>query len=141
MQAIAPVLKPHLLGPAAGDFRDVTLTSNEENVYARMRETRLREMVQELGILDSAQHGFRKGLSCETALWQLMSDIERQALVRKGEFFLVFWDVQTRRRSRILGSRGWLRNAGRLKLSAIMRSGALNYVCGTFVSKTQLATA
>jgi hypothetical protein len=27
MQAIAPVLKPHLLGRAAGDHRDVTLTS------------------------------------------------------------------------------------------------------------------
>jgi hypothetical protein len=75
MQAIAPVLKPHLFGRAAGDFRDVTLTSNEEKLYARMLETRLREIVEELGILDSAQHGFRKGLSCDTALWQLMSVI------------------------------------------------------------------
>jgi hypothetical protein len=39
MQAIAPVLKPHLLGRAAGDFRDGTLTSNEEKLYARILET------------------------------------------------------------------------------------------------------
>ena len=61
MQALAPVLKPHLLGRAAGDFRDVTLTSNEKKLCARMLETRLSEIVEELGILDSAQHGFRKG--------------------------------------------------------------------------------
>ena len=60
MQAIAPVLTPHLLGRAAGDFRDVTLASNEERLYARKLETRLREIVEELGILDSALHGFRK---------------------------------------------------------------------------------
>ena len=28
MQAIAPVLKPHLLGRVAGDFRDVPLCGN-----------------------------------------------------------------------------------------------------------------
>ncbi len=50
MEAIAPVLKPHLLGRAAGDFRDVMLTSNEEKLHARMLETRLREIVEELGI-------------------------------------------------------------------------------------------
>jgi hypothetical protein len=83
MQAIAPLLKPHLLWRAAGDFRDVALTSDEEKLYARMLETRLREIVEELGILDSAQHGFRKGLSGDTAMWQLMSVIERQALVRR----------------------------------------------------------
>jgi hypothetical protein len=55
---------------------------------------RLREIVEELGILDSAQHTFRKGLSSDTVLWPLMSVIERQALVRKGKLFLVFWDVQ-----------------------------------------------
>ena len=131
MQAIAPVLKPHLLGRAAGDFRDVTLTSNEEKLYARMLETRLREIVEELGILDSAQHGFRKGLSCDTALWQLMSVIERQALVRKGKLFLVFWDVQKAFphtwRARLVAK---LRENGIVGdlLTAILRSGALNYV-------------
>jgi hypothetical protein len=35
------------------------LTNNEEKLYARMLETRLREIVEELGMLDSAQHGFR----------------------------------------------------------------------------------
>ena len=92
MQAIAPVLKPHLLGRAAGDFRDVTLTSNDEKLFSRMLEMRLRGIVEELGILDSAQHGFRKGLICDTAMWQVMSVTERQALVRKRKLFLVIWD-------------------------------------------------
>ena len=131
MQAIAPVLKPHLLGRVAGDFRDVTLTSNEEKLYARMLEMRLREIVEELGILDSAQHGFRKGLSCDTALWQLMSVIERQALVRRGKLFLVFWDVQkafpTTWRARLIAKLQENGIVGDL-LTAILRSGALNYV-------------
>ncbi len=59
-----------------------------------MLETCLRDIVEELGIRDySAQHGLRKGLSCDTALWQLMYVIERLALVRKGKLFLVFWEV------------------------------------------------
>jgi hypothetical protein len=34
---IALVLKPHLLGRPVDDFRDVTLTSNEEKLYARWK--------------------------------------------------------------------------------------------------------
>ena len=41
-QAIVPVLKPMMSGRNASDYRDVTLTSNEEKVYARMVELRLR---------------------------------------------------------------------------------------------------
>ena len=39
MQAIASELKPRQLGRAAGEFRDVTLTSNEEKYSARILET------------------------------------------------------------------------------------------------------
>ena len=93
-QAIVPVLKPKMSGRSASDYRDVTLTSNEEKVYARMVEMRLREVVEERGILDDAQHGFRVGLGCDTALWQLMCVIEKRALIERKPLFLVFWDVQ-----------------------------------------------
>ena len=43
-QAIVPVLKPKMSVRSASDYRDVTLTSNEEKVYARMVEMRLREV-------------------------------------------------------------------------------------------------
>ena len=93
-QVIVPVLKPMMSGRNASDYRDVTLTSNEEKVYARMVELRLREVVEERGILDGAQHGFRVGLGCDTALWQLMCVVEKRALIERKPLFLVFWDVQ-----------------------------------------------
>ena len=40
MQMIVPVLKPMMLGHMPGDYRDVTLTSNEEKVFAKMLELR-----------------------------------------------------------------------------------------------------
>jgi hypothetical protein len=131
MQMIVPVLKPMMLGHMPGDYRDVTLTSNEEKVFAKMLELRLREVVEELGILDSCQHGFREGLSCDTALWSLMSVIEREALLRKGKLFLVFWDVQkafpSTWRERLIHQLVEYGIEGNL-LDAVLRSGALNYV-------------
>ena len=120
-----------MLGHMPGDYRDVTLTSNEEKVFAKMLELRLREVVEELGILDSCQHGFREGLSCDTALWSLMSVIEREALLRKGKLFLVFWDVQkafpSTWRERLIHQLVEYGIEGNL-LDAVLRSGALNYV-------------
>jgi hypothetical protein len=63
------------------------------------------------------------------ALWQLMSVIERQTLVRKGKLFHVFCDVQKEFlhtwRARLVAK---LRENGIVSdlLTNIMRSGALN---------------
>lgn len=131
LQAIAPVLKPLMTGVMPGDYRDVTLTSNEEKLYARMVEMRLREFAEEMGILDSCQHGFREGLSCDTALWSLMSVIEKEALLCKRKLFLVFWDVQkafpTCWRDRLIARLVEYGVTGRL-LDAVIASGALTYV-------------
>jgi hypothetical protein len=143
LQAIAPVLKPHLLAQVGcGRLRDVTLTSNEEKSYARMLETRLREIVEELGILDSAQHGFRKGLSCETVAVDVCHRVSQVYFVFVFVYRAAGACAQGQVVSCILGFQKAFPHTWRARLvaklrengivgdllTALLRSGALNYV-------------
>ncbi len=79
--------------------------------------------------IDSAQHGLRPGRSCDTALFTVMSLIQRAMLTGK-QLLIVFWDCRkcypTTWRERLIVKLAELGIRGRL-LNYLVHCGALDY--------------
>ena len=114
-------------------YRDVTVTSRQEALIATIACARLRAALESSGIpaqlLDSAQHGFRAGKSCDTALFTVQSIMQRHMLSKKP-LLMVFWDVRkafpTTWRERLI-VRLWERGIRGRLLHYIIHSGAMEY--------------
>ena len=74
-------------------FRPITLTSVVGKLLERILESRLRRHVEENSILPVSQHGFRKGFSCETYLYNLISYIQHHKSSRHKQVS-IFIDFQ-----------------------------------------------
>ena len=77
-----------------GSFRPICLTSvylklMEKLIYKNLLETNLKE-----NPLHPSQHGFRRGMSCETALSTVLNRLEKSILEPGGVAISIFLDVQ-----------------------------------------------
>ena len=134
IQRIVPVLKSVKLDPTLeGSYRDVTVTSRVSALTDVIAKQRLMRVLEGHGKvparMDSAQHGFRPGRSCDTALFTVMSLIQRAMLTGK-QLLIVFWDCRkcypTTWRERLIVKLAELGITGRL-LNYLVHCGALDY--------------
>lgn len=70
------------------NYRDISVISPVEKIFEKILATQIIEYVNKENLIFSGQHGFRNNHSCETALHELISDMNKIRSNREIGLFL-----------------------------------------------------
>lgn len=90
---IVPIVKKGE-GVKVEEYRGVTLTQTAYKVYVAVLAKRLRKEVEEKGLLQPSQTGFRKGLGTVDNIYVLNYLINRQIKGERGKMAILFVDMK-----------------------------------------------
>jgi len=90
---ISPIVKKGE-GEKVEDYRGVTLMTSAYKIYAAVLAGRIREEVEEKGILTANQTGFRKGMGTVDSIFTLNYLINRQLIKKGGKLVALFVDFK-----------------------------------------------
>lgn len=90
---VVPVVKKGS-GERVEEYRGVTLTQTAYKVYAGVLRNRLKEEVEERGMLPPSQAGFREGLGTLDNIYTLNYLINREIRRKKSNLVLLFVDLK-----------------------------------------------
>lgn len=90
---VVPVLKKGK-GDRVEEYRGVTLTQTAYKVYASVLAERLREEVEEKGILPLSQAGFRKNMGTIDQVFVLNFLLNRKIEEKEGKMIIAFIDMK-----------------------------------------------
>lgn len=76
------------------NYRGITLMDTTYKIYAEWIRRRLNKEIEEKGVLDKTQFGFRKGKGTAEAIYVVSEIIEKRIRKEKGKLFVCFADLK-----------------------------------------------
>lgn len=77
----------------AKNYRGITLMDTAYKIYAEILRNRLEEEMEEKGILEDTQTGYRKGIGTIDAIYMVKTAIEEETKKNGGEVHIFFADM------------------------------------------------